>query len=103
MPSRSVSDRPSRQDLLRAHVGWCAGTPLDALARRSFALHAALPNELAGDWGYRRMAPMAVSLSPMVTLVVSAELDWLAAGVVIASRLGTAETTAITPAGSPLQ
>src|SRR5258706_4469056 len=36
-------------------LDWCAGTPLDALARRSFALHAALPNEVAGDWGYRRM------------------------------------------------
>ena len=36
-------------------LDWCAGTPLDALARRSFALHAALPNEIPGDWGYRRM------------------------------------------------
>ena len=24
-------------------LDWCAGSPLDALARRSFALHAALP------------------------------------------------------------
>src|SRR5258706_13298894 len=36
-------------------VDWCAGTPLDALARRSFALHATLPGEIAGDWSYRRM------------------------------------------------
>src|ERR1700761_7993571 len=36
-------------------LDWCAGTPLDALARRSFALHAALADEVAGDWGYRRM------------------------------------------------
>ena len=36
-------------------LDWCAGTPLDALARRSFGLHAALPGEIAGDWGYRRM------------------------------------------------
>src|SRR5215216_5424421 len=36
-------------------LDWCAGTPLDALARRSFALHATLPDEVAGDWGYRRM------------------------------------------------
>jgi glycine/D-amino acid oxidase-like deaminating enzyme len=36
-------------------LDWCAGSSLDALARRSFALHAALPNEIAGDWGYRRM------------------------------------------------
>jgi glycine/D-amino acid oxidase-like deaminating enzyme len=36
-------------------LDWCTGSPLDALARRSFALHAALPNEIADDWGYRRM------------------------------------------------
>src|SRR5215475_1178633 len=34
---------------------WCAGTPLDALARRSFDLHDALASELAGDWGHRPM------------------------------------------------
>jgi hypothetical protein len=28
----------------------CAGTPLDALARRSFHLHAALPQQIEGDW-----------------------------------------------------
>ena len=31
----------------------CAGTSLDALARRSFALHAQLPGEIAGDWDHR--------------------------------------------------
>ena len=36
-------------------LDWCAGTPLDALARRSFALHAGLPGEVAGDWGHRPM------------------------------------------------
>jgi len=36
-------------------LDWCAGTPLDALARRSFARHAALPSEISSDWGYRRM------------------------------------------------
>src|SRR5205085_7896535 len=34
---------------------WCAGSPLDALARRSFALHASLVEDLGGDWGYQRM------------------------------------------------
>src|SRR5215471_18126566 len=34
---------------------WCDGTPLEDLARRSFDLHAALADELGGDWGYRRM------------------------------------------------
>src|SRR3954449_7512202 len=34
---------------------WCTGSPLDALARRSFVLHAQLAEEIAGDWGYRPM------------------------------------------------
>ena len=37
-------------------LDWCAGTPLDALARRSFALHERLAGELDGEWGYRRMS-----------------------------------------------
>src|ERR1700744_6784255 len=36
-------------------LDWCAGTPLDALAQRSFELHATLASELAGDWAYQRM------------------------------------------------
>ena len=35
---------------------WCDGTPLAALARRSFALHAKLAATLDADWGYRRLA-----------------------------------------------
>src|ERR1700719_3937581 len=36
-------------------LDWCDGTPLEALARRSFALHAWLAAEIGGDWGYRRL------------------------------------------------
>ncbi len=36
-------------------LDWSDGTPVMALARRSFALHAELAEELGGDWGYRRM------------------------------------------------
>ena len=36
-------------------LDWCDGTPLEALARRSFALHARLAAEIGGDWGYRRL------------------------------------------------
>jgi glycine/D-amino acid oxidase-like deaminating enzyme len=36
-------------------LDWCAGTPLDDLASRSFQLHAALPHEIDGDWVYQRM------------------------------------------------
>jgi glycine/D-amino acid oxidase-like deaminating enzyme len=31
-------------------LDWCDGTPLQALARRSFALHASLAAEIDGDW-----------------------------------------------------
>src|SRR6202140_1515680 len=35
---------------------WCDRAPLQALARRSFALHAELAQRVGGDWGYRRLA-----------------------------------------------
>ena len=78
-------------------LDWCTGTPLDALARRSFALHAALPDEVAGDWGYRRMTAYSGFVAPErdARRHIAAELAWLSDGVVIGSRLGTTETTAI--------
>src|SRR6478672_8656858 len=36
-------------------LDWSDGSPLAPLARRSFALHAELAEEIAGDWGYRRL------------------------------------------------
>src|SRR3954464_15357543 len=36
-------------------LDWCDGGPLQALARRSFALHATLAEELGGEGGYRRL------------------------------------------------
>jgi glycine/D-amino acid oxidase-like deaminating enzyme len=78
-------------------LDWCAGTPLDALARRSFALHAALAGEIAGDWGYRRMTAYGGFIVPErdTRRHVASELGWLSNGVAIAQRLGTPETTAI--------
>src|SRR3984885_4812445 len=40
-------------------LDWCDGTPLMALARRSFGLHADLADALGGDWGYRRITTYA--------------------------------------------
>src|SRR4026209_1678024 len=34
---------------------WSRGSPLDALSRRSFSLHAQLRTEIEGDWAYQRM------------------------------------------------
>jgi glycine/D-amino acid oxidase-like deaminating enzyme len=78
-------------------LDWCAGTPLDTLARRSFGLHAALSNEIAGDWGYRRMTAYSGSVVPgrHGRRHERAELPWLSNGVIIDSRLSTTETTAI--------
>src|SRR2546427_10074666 len=36
-------------------LDWCDGSPLEPLARVSFALHAKLPREVGTDYGYRRM------------------------------------------------
>src|SRR5262245_28307379 len=44
-------------------LDWCTGSALDALARRSFALHAALVDELGGDWGYQRMTAYSGSVA----------------------------------------
>lgn len=76
---------------------WCAGTPLDALARRSFVLHAQLPKEIAGDWGYRPMNAYSgfVAFDSDLRRTAPSALNWLSDGVVIAQRIGTTETTAI--------
>ncbi|WP_249141155.1 FAD-binding oxidoreductase [Bradyrhizobium liaoningense] len=76
---------------------WCAGTPLDALARCSFALHAELASEIAGDWGYRPMTAYSGFVAPDgdARRNLPSTLAWLANGVVIAQRIGTRETTAI--------
>ena len=64
---------------------WCTGTPLDALARRSFALHAQLPEEIAGDWGYRPMSAYSGYVAPDgdPRRNTSSALDWLSDGIVI--------------------
>ncbi|WP_027529632.1 FAD-binding oxidoreductase [Bradyrhizobium sp. WSM3983] len=76
---------------------WCAGSPLDALARRSFSLHAQLPGEIAGDWGFRPMTAYSgfVAADGDPQRDAPSRLGWLANGVVIAQRIGTIETTAI--------
>lgn len=77
-------------------LDWCDGTPLAPLARRSFALHARLAEELGGDWSYRRLTtyagyalaeggPRRRSRRPVA---------WLADDVVIDRQLGAPDTTA---------
>ncbi len=80
-------------------LDWCRGTPLDALARRSFQLHDDLPKQVGTIWHYRRMTAFSgiVTGENIARRHVSAEFGWLADGVAIASQLGTEETTAIVP------
>src|SRR4051794_16733257 len=78
-------------------LDWCAGTALDALARRSFALHASLHKEVDGDWAYQRMTTYSGRVLPerAKRRHGAARLSWLSDSVAIDSRLSTTETTAI--------
>src|SRR5215472_19269720 len=77
-------------------LDWCAGTPLDALARRSFHLHAELASELSADWGHRPMSAYSGFVMPDgdARRHAPSELDWLSEGVMIAGLIGTPDTTA---------
>ena len=84
---------------------WCAGSPLDALARRSFTLHAQLPGDVGRDldnvWDYRRMDAYGGFILPYENAprYNHPRLPWLSERVVISSRLSTPETTAIVHPG----
>ena len=75
---------------------WCAGSPLDALARRSFALHASLHEEIGG-WGYQRVSAYSGLIVPEgdKRRHAAAGLGWLSDGVIIGAQLSTTETTAM--------
>jgi glycine/D-amino acid oxidase-like deaminating enzyme len=75
---------------------WCDGTPLQALARRSFALHGQLADEIAGDWGYRRMTTYAGFAAARASGGSRGgfHLSWVADNVALPQRLGGTQTTA---------
>jgi glycine/D-amino acid oxidase-like deaminating enzyme len=78
-------------------LDWCDGSPLEALARRSFALHAGLADELGGGWGYRRLDTYGGSASARSRADLSLRghrLDWLSNEVLIDRRLGSVDSTA---------
>jgi glycine/D-amino acid oxidase-like deaminating enzyme len=78
-------------------LDWCDGTPLEALARRSFALHATLADKIGGDWGYRRLttyAGAAASEGVPRPGRRGHQLGWLSEAVWLGQRLGSADTTA---------
>jgi glycine/D-amino acid oxidase-like deaminating enzyme len=77
-------------------LDWCDGTPLEPLARRSFALHAGLPEEIDGDWGYRRLTTYGGVAGAQQTERPGRArgIGWLAGGVRVNHRLGGADSTA---------
>jgi glycine/D-amino acid oxidase-like deaminating enzyme len=72
---------------------WCDGTRLEALARRSFALHTRLAAEIGSDWGYRRLTTYGGSAGLGHRSNVRG-IDWLSPGVALNQRLGSTATTA---------
>jgi glycine/D-amino acid oxidase-like deaminating enzyme len=72
---------------------WCDGTPLAALARRSFELHARLPGEIGEDWGYRRLDTYG-GHGGFGRNAGNGGIGWLAPAVAIDRRLGSPRTTA---------
>ena len=77
-------------------LDWCDGSPLEALARRSFALHGQLAEEIGGDWSYRRMTTYAGVAARVGrrTAGGSYHLNWVGDDVSLSQRLGGTQTTA---------
>ena len=74
-------------------LDWCDGTPLEPLARRSFALHARLVEEIGSDWNYRPLTTYggSMGLQPQGS---AHGIDWLSNGVSVNQHLGSTKTTA---------
>ncbi|MEM7021808.1 MAG: FAD-dependent oxidoreductase [Pseudomonadota bacterium] len=77
-------------------LDWCDGTPLEPLARRSFALHEELAATLDGGWDYRRLETLALASSARRMFGRSGGPlpDWIAPEALLHQRLGTTRTTA---------
>lgn len=78
-------------------LDWCQGSPLDALARRGFALHGELAARLGEDWGYRRLDTLGVLASDRRDYSAQGRLtrpDWLGTEVAVHGQLGTEASTA---------
>jgi len=79
-------------------LDWCAGTPLDALARASFALHAELARELGAErLGYRPMSALMTAAADEGDLERYRRLpnpEWVDGNAVAHEVIGSPETTA---------
>ncbi|MGI4806581.1 MAG: NAD(P)/FAD-dependent oxidoreductase [Janthinobacterium lividum] len=77
-------------------LDWCDGTPVEHLARRSFALHAEFADIWGGrDWGYRRMTTFSGTVGGSTRHRPQATTpDWVGTDVAIGQRIGTPSSTA---------
>ena len=73
-------------------LDWCDGTALAPLARRSFALHASLAEEIEDDWGYRCVDTYSGYAG--ATAARGRAPAWLSDDFAVTQRLGSTETTA---------
>lgn len=76
-------------------LDWCRGSALDQLARRSFALHAELAEELGNPWGYQRLVTYGGHADADDASDGTGQRPWLAGKVALTGRLGSPQTTAI--------
>jgi glycine/D-amino acid oxidase-like deaminating enzyme len=77
-------------------LDWCDGSPLEALARRSFALHASLAEEMGGGWGYRRLSTYGgfANADDGPRRRRANGVEWVSDHVAVGRRLGSPDTTA---------
>ena len=76
-------------------LDWCRGTAIDRLARRSFALHASLAEELGNPWGYRRLTTFAGHAVEGRHAQGDAGRPWLSPDVTLTGQIGSPQTTAL--------
>ena len=82
-------------------LDWCDGTPLAPLARRSFALHAQLAQEIPGDWGYRRVTTLGgVALGSRSQARADATRAWLSPTVAVTQQTGLGRDHRAGPPGA---
>ena len=84
-------------------LDWSRGSPLDALSRRSFLLHARLAEELDDDWGYHRVETYGAYAAPSALGGLRSGArpasrpagEWLSETVLRTGQIGSPETTAM--------
>jgi glycine/D-amino acid oxidase-like deaminating enzyme len=74
---------------------WCRGSALDALAKRSFILHAELAQTLGNPWGYRRLETYGGYAAANGDARGAGPRPWLSPSVALTGQLGSSQTTAV--------